>query len=130
MQDADEDRPLEGEPEAAALAFQETVHHRAQPQPFTEGSVRAVQRLGPTAAQQHRMAQHARQPVVKSEHQKKEAPVTKSDRKCERGLRFATVGDSMSDYELHARSDRLPRASVSGGAPHGERSQKGQGVEK
>ena len=32
MQDADEDRPLEGEPEAAA--FQETVHHRAQPQPF------------------------------------------------------------------------------------------------
>ena len=43
--------------------------------------------------------------------------MTKSDRKCERGLRFATVGDSMSDYDLHARSDRLPRASVSGGAP-------------
>ena len=76
------------------------------------------------------MAQRVCKSVVESEYQEKEAPVTNTDRKRARRLRFAAVGVRMSDYELHARSDRLPPASVSGGAPHGERSQKGQGVEK
>ena len=44
----------------------------------------------------------------------------KSDSKYDQDLRFAPADESMSDEELEARSRKLARAAISGGAPRRE----------